>query len=75
MILTKEILPLYPNDFHRVKIHQNKATNPTSKNITAFLGKMKIDTSIEYIPFQYIPAKSPDVSPRTIVPLGFACSV
>ncbi|GBM17952.1 hypothetical protein AVEN_111098-1 [Araneus ventricosus] len=59
----EEILFLYPSDFQRVKLHQDKATSCTSKGTTAFLEKMKTDTGIAYIPFQHIPVKSPDVSP------------
>ncbi|GBM72233.1 hypothetical protein AVEN_83910-1 [Araneus ventricosus] len=63
-IFTKEIPFLYPDDFQRVKLHQDKATSPTSKSTTEFLEEIKTDTSIAYIHFQHIPAKSPSVSPR-----------
>lgn len=69
-IFTEEIPLLYPNDFQRVKLHQDKATSHTSKTTTAFLEKMKTDTGIAYIPFQHIPAKSPDVSPMDYCAFG-----
>ncbi|GBM27937.1 hypothetical protein AVEN_146159-1 [Araneus ventricosus] len=62
-IFAEEIPLLYPNDFQRVKLHQDKAPSRTSKSTTAFLVKVETDTGIAYIPFQHIPAKSPDVSP------------
>ncbi|GBM86860.1 hypothetical protein AVEN_223908-1 [Araneus ventricosus] len=61
-MFTEEIPFLYPNDFQRVKFHQDKATNHTSKSTTAFLEKKRTDTGIAFIPFQHIPENSPDVS-------------
>ncbi|GBL69436.1 hypothetical protein AVEN_111809-1 [Araneus ventricosus] len=46
-----------------MKLHQDKATSHTSISNSAFLEKLKTDTVIAYIPFQYIPAMSPDASP------------
>ena len=40
-----------------------KAISYTSKGTTTLLEKMKIDMSVKSTPFQYIPAKTPDVSP------------
>ena len=61
-IFTKEVPFLYPNDFYKVKLHQDKATS-TLKSNTAFLENMKIDTIIESISFQHIFAMSPEVLP------------
>ena len=47
---------------NRVNLHEDKATSHTSKRTPAFLEKKKINASIECIPFQYILAKSLDVS-------------
>ena len=44
-----------------MKFHKDKAVSHISKSTTSSLEKMKIDTSIEYIPFQAIPTKSPKV--------------
>ena len=49
-----------PVHFHRMKLRQDEATSHISKNTTGFFKKMKIDTNIEYIPFQNIPKKSVD---------------
>ncbi|GBO46880.1 hypothetical protein AVEN_39946-1 [Araneus ventricosus] len=69
-IFTEEIPFLYPNDFQRVKLHQDKDASHTSKSTTAFLEKMKTDTGIAHIPFQYIPTKSPDISPMDYCAFG-----
>ncbi|GBM51342.1 hypothetical protein AVEN_110799-1 [Araneus ventricosus] len=69
-IFTEEIPFLYPNDFQRVKLHQDKAASHTSKSTTALHEKMETDTCIAYIPFQHIPAKSPDVSPMDYFAFG-----
>ena len=56
-IFTKKI-PFYnPNVFHRVKLNKGNKIH-TSKSTIALLEKMKIDVSIECIPFQHIPANN-----------------
>ena len=40
------------------KLHRDKVKVHTSKSTNAFLEKLKVHTSIEFIPFQHIPAKS-----------------
>ncbi|GBL81716.1 hypothetical protein AVEN_93492-1 [Araneus ventricosus] len=67
---TEEIPFIYSNGFQRVKLHQDKATTPTSKSTTAFLEKMKTDTGTAYIPFQHIPVKSPELSPLDYCAFG-----
>ena len=44
-VFTEEIAFIYPNDFYRVKLHQEKTASLISKCI-AFLENMKIDISI-----------------------------
>ena len=63
-ISAEEISFLRPNDFNSVKLHQDKAIIHTSKCITTFHKKMKIDTSFECITFQHTPSKSLEISRR-----------
>ena len=65
----EEIPFLYPNGFHRIKLHQEKATNHTSKTPLHSLTKtktkkkkMNISASIEYIPISHTPVNSSDAS-------------
>ena len=51
-IFAREIPFLYPNVFHRHKHHQGKATSHTLISTTAFLERMKIDSSVYCIPFR-----------------------
>ena len=55
-IFENKIPSIYPNDLNGIKTHQNKATSHTSKNITIFFEKMKLDMSIKCMPFQHINA-------------------
>ncbi|GBM55268.1 hypothetical protein AVEN_272339-1 [Araneus ventricosus] len=71
-IFTEEISCLYPNDFQRVKLHQDKATSRTSKSTIAFLEKLKTYIGIAFIHFQHIPAKPLDVSPMDYCALGLS---
>ena len=61
-VFIEEILFINPNDFHRVKLCQEKASNHSSRSTTALLEKMKIDTNLEHVSFQNNPAKYPDIS-------------
>lgn len=45
------------------------------KTTAAFLEKIKTHTGIAYMPFQHIPMKSPDVSPRDYCVFGNACKL
>ena len=45
-----------------MKLYQNKAASHISKSTTAFLRKIKINTSIECMPFQHTSAKFPNGS-------------
>ena len=63
MIFKEEIPFLYRNNFHSMKLYQDKTTSHTSKSTFTFLEKMKIDTSNGNMPFQHILVKSSDVSP------------
>lgn len=60
-MFTEEIRFLYPNDFERVKLHQDKATVILQNLLLHSLKEWKPTQA--YLPLQYIFVKSPDISP------------
>ena len=59
--IMEEIPFLHPNEFHSLKLHKDKGKSDILKSTIEFIEKRKVDTNIEYIPFQPISTNSSKV--------------
>ena len=70
-LLEKHLKSLYPNEYHKIFLHHDKATSHTCKFTQEYLKDLQHRTAMDYIVNEDIPTKSPDISPLDFYGFGY----